>query len=195
MRSSSTGSSRSRWKAPSARRTVTDTLTHAKIDRSAIDRLSKSEPAWLAEARRAAFARYEALPQPGEPHPAGAGSRSKASICMPRRLCRRSSSCGHPKPIAQAALWSARCATRSPLTAMCCARRSRRRMRANRSGATRRSPKRSGTAGRLCSRLPAFRQARPSISTSARAPIIGSSSWRAKTPSSPWWRPIARQTV
>jgi len=48
---------------------VTDTLTHAKIERSAIDRLSKDEPAWLGQMRRAAFARYEELPQPGDATP------------------------------------------------------------------------------------------------------------------------------
>jgi Fe-S cluster assembly protein SufD len=42
---------------------------HAQIERSAIDRLSKDEPAWLAESRRAAFARYEALPQPTDATP------------------------------------------------------------------------------------------------------------------------------
>jgi Fe-S cluster assembly protein SufD len=70
MRSSSTGSSRLRWKALSANAaTVTDTLTQPNIRRAAIERLAGGEPSWLAQARLAAFSRYEKLPMPTEQTP------------------------------------------------------------------------------------------------------------------------------
>jgi Fe-S cluster assembly protein SufD len=48
---------------------VTETLTQANIERGVIDRLLKNEPDWLGDARRAAFMRYEQLPQPNEKTP------------------------------------------------------------------------------------------------------------------------------
>ena len=48
---------------------MTHTLTQTNVDRAAIDRLLQGEPDWLGDLRRAAFARYEQLPQPDEKTP------------------------------------------------------------------------------------------------------------------------------
>ncbi len=48
---------------------MTDTLTQPNLQRAAIERLAGAEPSWLAQARLAAFARYEALPMPTEQTP------------------------------------------------------------------------------------------------------------------------------
>ena len=48
---------------------MTETLTQSSIGRDAIGRLLKDEPDWLGDLRRAAFARYEELPQPDEKTP------------------------------------------------------------------------------------------------------------------------------
>ncbi len=47
---------------------MTQTTT-VSIDRDAVERIIKSEPDWLGDLRRAAFARYEQLPQPDETTP------------------------------------------------------------------------------------------------------------------------------
>jgi Fe-S cluster assembly protein SufD len=49
---------------------VTETLTQQpQIERGVVERLLKDEPDWLGDLRRAAFMRYEALPQPDEKTP------------------------------------------------------------------------------------------------------------------------------
>jgi Fe-S cluster assembly protein SufD len=48
---------------------VTETLTRPQIERGSIEKLSRGEPAWLREARLAAFSRYEQLPQPNDRSP------------------------------------------------------------------------------------------------------------------------------
>ncbi len=48
---------------------MTRTLTPSHIERSTIERLTRGEPAWLRDARLAALARYEQLPQPDDHTP------------------------------------------------------------------------------------------------------------------------------
>ena len=48
---------------------MTETLIQARIDNAAIERLVKGEPDWLGDMRRAAWQRYERLPQPDERTP------------------------------------------------------------------------------------------------------------------------------